>query len=310
MKSVRAFAPGTVANLGPGFDVLGLAVTGVGDAVIAERGSDGEIRIRSSGHPEIPSEAERNSAGIAAARVRERAGKADVGFTLRVEKGLPLSGGQGGSAASAVAAAVAVNELLGSPFGKDELLAPCLEAETAVAGRHADNVAAALFGGVVLVRSLEPLDVVRLPFPRDLRIVLVQPRQRLRTEDARARLPRTVDLGIAVAQAAGVGALVAALAARDYDLLRRSVDDRIAEPARAPLLPGFAEAKSAALSAGALGCSISGSGPSSFAFAADEESARRIGEAMVAAYRARGIEASARTGAIDGKGARIDGVEE
>ena len=310
MKSVRAFAPGTVANLGPGFDVLGLAVTGVGDAVIAERGSDGEIRIRSSGHPEIPSEAERNSAGIAAARVRERAGKADVGFTLRVEKGLPLSGGQGGSAASAVAAAVAVNELLGSPFGKDELLPPCLEAETAVAGRHADNVAAALFGGVVLVRSLEPLDVVRLPFPRDLRIVLVQPRQRLRTEDARARLPRTVDLGIAVAQAAGVGALVAALAARDYDLLRRSVDDRIAEPARAPLLPGFAEAKSAALSAGALGCSISGSGPSSFAFATDEDSARRIGEAMVAAYRARGIEASARTGAIDGKGARIDGVEE
>ena len=307
MRSVRAFAPGTVANLGPGFDVLGLAVTGAGDVVTAERIADGEIRIRSSGHPDIPIDAERNTAGIAAARVRERAGETAIGFTLDVEKGLPLSGGQGGSAASAVAAAVAVNELLGSPFGKEELLLSCLEAETAVAGRHADNVAAALFGGVVLIRSLEPLDVVRLPFPKELRIVLAHPRQSLRTEEARACLPRSVELGVAVAQAAGVGALVAALATRDWDLLRRSVEDRVAEPARATLLPGFAEAKSAALDAGALGCSISGSGPSSFAFAIDDDSGRRIGEAMVAAYRSRGIEASARVGAIDGRGARTVG---
>jgi homoserine kinase len=307
MRTVRAFAPGTVANLGPGFDVLGLAVTGAGDTVTAESAADGEIRIRSSGHPDIPFDAERNTAGIAAARVRERAGKAAMGFTLDVEKGLPLSGGQGGSAASAVAAAVAVNELLGAPFGKEELLLPCLEAETAVAGRHADNVAAALFGGVVLIRSLEPLDVVRLAFPDELRIVLAHPRQSLRTEEARACLPRSVDLGVAVAQAAGVGALVAALATRDWDLLRRSVEDRVAEPARAPLLPGFAEARSAALDAGALGCSISGSGPSSFAFAIDDESGRRIGEAMIAGYRSRGIEASARTGAIDGRGARVVG---
>lgn len=307
MRLVRAFAPGTVANLGPGFDVLGLAVTGAGDAVTVERALDSEIRIRSSGHPGIPTDPERNTAGIAAVRVREKAGETATGFTLDVEKGLPLSGGQGGSAASAVAAAIAVNELLGSPFEREELLEPCLEAEAAVAGRHADNVAAALFGGVVLIRSLEPLDVVRLPFPEELRIVLAHPRQSLRTEEARACLPRSVELGVAVAQAAGVGALVAALAARDWDLLRRSVDDRLAEPARAPLLPGFAEAKSAALKAGALGCSISGSGPSSFAFAIDEDSARRIGEAMVAAYRSRGVEASARVGAIDGRGAGVVG---
>ena len=307
MSTVRAFAPGTVANLGPGFDVLGLAVTGAGDTVTAKRAADGRIRVCSSGHPDIPVDLERNTAGIAAARVRERSGKTAIGFTLDVAKGLPLSGGQGGSAASAVAAAVAVNSLLGSPFGKDELLLPCLEAETAVAGRHADNVAAALYGGVVLIRCLEPLDVVRLPFPEELRIVLAHPRQSLRTEEARARLPRSVDLGVAVAQAAGVGALVAALATRDWDLLRRSVEDRVAEPARAPLLPGFAEAKSAALAAGALGCSISGSGPTSFAFALDDDSGRRIGEAMIAGYRSRGIEASARTGAIDGRGARVVG---
>ncbi len=162
-----------------------------------------------------------------------------MGLVIDVVKGLPLSGGQGGSAASAAAAAVAVNALLGSPLPKADLLGACLAAEEAVAGRHADNVAAALFGGVILVRSLDPLDVVALPYPDDLLVVLVAPEQRLRTEEARAALPATVERGLALAQAAQVGAIVAALASRNYSLLSRSVVDRIAEPARAPLLPGF-----------------------------------------------------------------------
>lgn len=308
MRRVRAFAPGTVANLGPGLDILGLAVAGAGDTVTAERSANREIRIRSSGHPEIPGDPERNTAGIAAARVRAMASADSVGLTLEIAKGLPLSGGQGGSAASAVAAAVAVNELLGSPLRREELLEPCLAAEAAVSGRHADNVAAALFGGVVLIRTMEPIDVVRLSFPEELRVVIVAPQQSLRTEEARTRLPRSVSLPVALAQAAAVGALVAALATRDLDLLRRSIEDRIAEPARAPLLPGFVEAKRAALEAGALGCSISGSGPASFAFAVGDETARRIGKAMVAAYRSEGVPASARVGAIDASGARVVGV--
>jgi homoserine kinase len=307
MRSVRAFAPGTVANLGPGLDILGLAVTGAGDTVTAERTADREVRIRSSGHPDIPAEPERNTAGIAASRVRDRAAAGSTGISLEIEKGLPLSGGQGGSAASAVAAAVAVNELLGSPLRREELLEPCLEAEAAVAGRHADNVAAALFGGVVLIRSLEPLDVVRLTFPGELLVVLAEPRQSLRTEEARSRLPHSVELSVALAQAAHVGALVAALSTRDWELLRRSIEDRVAEPARAPLLPGFAEAKAAALQAGALGCSISGSGPSSFAFAVGDEPARRIGKAMIEAYRSRDVAATARVCAIDSLGARLVG---
>jgi homoserine kinase len=305
MSFVRAFAPGTVANLGPGLDILGLAVTGRGDTVTVERTTGTEIRIHSSGHPDIPIEPERNTAGIAAARVREKATAGSFGISLRIEKGLPLSGGQGGSAASAVAAAVAVNELLGSPLRKEELLGPCLDAEAAVAGRHADNVSAALFGGIVLVRSLEPLEIVRLTFPEELLVVLAEPRQRLPTEEARTRLPRTVELSVALAQAARVGALVAALATRDWELLRRSVEDGVAEPARAPLLPGFVEAKSAALQAGALGCSISGAGPAAFSFARGEESARRIGEAMVEAYALRGVGATARVCAIDLRGARV-----
>lgn len=310
MRRVRAFAPGTVANLGPGLDILGLAVAGAGDTVTAERSTNREIRIRSSGHPEIPGEPERNTAGIAAARVRSLASAESFGLTLEIAKGLPLSGGQGGSAASAVAAAVAVNELLGSPLTRENLLEPCLDAEAAVSGRHADNVAAALFGGVVLIRTADPVDVVRLSFPEELRVVIVAPQQSLRTEEARKHLPRSVPLPIALAQAASVGALVSALAIRDFDLLRRSIEDRIAEPARAPLLPGFVEAKRAALEAGALGCSISGSGPASFAFAVGDETARRIGKAMVAAYRLAGVTADPRVGAIDAGGARVIDVED
>ena len=309
MRRVRAFAPGTVANLGPGLDILGLAVAGAGDTVTAERSASREIRIRSSGHPEIPGETEKNTAGIAAARVRAMASAESIGMTLEIEKGLPLAGGQGGSAASAVAAAVAVNELLGCPLAKERLLEPCLDAEAVVSGRHADNVAAALFGGVILIRTTDPVDVVRLSFPEELRVVVVAPQQTLRTEEARRRLPSSVPLPVALAQAASVGGLVAALATRDFALLRRSIEDRIAEPARAPLLPGFEEAKRAALESGAFGCSISGSGPASFAFAVGDETARRIGKAMIAAYRSAGVPADARVGAIDAVGARVVGVE-
>jgi homoserine kinase len=309
MRVVQGFAPGSVANLGPGLDILGLALAGLGDTVTAERDETREIRIRSSGHPEISTDPRWNTAGIAAAGVLRTAGAGAMGLSLTIEKGIPLSGGQGGSAASAAAAAVAVNELIGCPLSRRELLEPCLDAEEAVAGRHADNVSAALLGGVVLVDSVEPLSVVALKFPEDLLVVLVAPGQRLRTEDARAVLPASVERGVALGQAARVGALIAALATRDRALLRRSIDDRIAEPVRAPLLPGFAEAKAAALDAGALGCSISGSGPSAFAFALESESADRIAEAMVVAYRSRGIEAQARVCTIDVLGARVMSAE-
>jgi homoserine kinase len=310
MRRVAAFAPGTVANLGPGLDVLGLAVSGAGDTVTVERSVDRRIRIRSSGHPDVPTDPDRNTAGIAAARVREMAGAMATGLEVMIEKGLPLSGGQGGSAASAVAAAVATNELLGSPFRHEDLLEPCVKAEETVSGRHADNVAAALFGGVVLVSSLDPAVATALVFPEDLLVVLAHPQQLLSTREARSVLPASIARDVALAQAGRVGALVAALATRDWELLRRAVEDRIAEPARAPLLPGFAEAKAAALEAGALGCSISGSGPSAFAFAVGSESALRIGEAMVRGYRSRKVEARSRVCSIDARGARVVGSDE
>ncbi len=306
--AVTAFAPGSIGNVGPGLDILGLAVAGDGDAVRAEWLVEPGIRMLDPGHPELPLEAERHTAGLAARAVLDRAGLGlarDRGIGLSVRKGLPLSGGQGGSAASAVAGAVAVNALLGDPLGNLDLIEACLEAEEAVAGRHADNIAPALLGGMVLIRCMDPLDVVRLPVPSELYVVLALPEQRMRTAEARAVLPREVSRGVALHQAAHVAAMVAALALDDYELLARSVDDRIAEPARAGLLPGFAEAKAAALGAGALGSSISGSGPTVFALARGRESADRIAAAMAAAYRAGGAGCRVRAGPVDRVGATV-----
>jgi homoserine kinase len=305
VKSATAFAPATVANLGPGLDVLGLALAGPGDEVRVARAPGTGIAIEVDGPAEIPLDPDRNTAGIAAREVLRLAGASVVGLMIEVRKGLPLSGGQGGSAASAAAAAVATAALLTAKLSREELLAACLVAEEAVAGRHADNLAAALFGGVVLVRALEPCDVVSLAYPARLRVVLAEPAQQLATGQARSVLPASVSRETAVAQVAQAVALASALGSGDLALLTRAVEDRIAEPARAPLLPGFEDAKRAALAAGACGCSISGAGPAVFAFAADDEAGRRIGDVMVAAYRANGIEARARVSPIDPRGARL-----
>jgi homoserine kinase len=306
--AVTAFAPGSIGNVGPGLDILGLAVAGDGDAVRAEWLDVPGLTMLDAGHPELPSEAERHTSGLAAGAVLRRVGEAATrgrGIGLSVRKGLPLSGGQGGSAASAVAGAVAVNALLGEPLGSLELIEACLDAEEAVAGRHADNIAPSLLGGLVLIRSLDPLDVVRLPVPAELHVVLAKPAQRMRTAEARAVLPTEVTRAVALHQAAHVAAMVAAFALEDYALLSRSVDDRIAEPARAGLLPGFVEAKAAALAAGALGSSISGSGPTAFALARGRESAERVAAAMEAAYRASAGGCAVRVVPVDRDGARV-----
>jgi homoserine kinase len=305
-EGMAAFAPGGVGNVGPGLDILGLALAGAGDTVQATWSDQPGIEILDPGHPDLPADARRHTSGLAAREVLQRAGElTGRGVALRVHKGLPLSGGQGGSAASAVAAAVAVNALLGNPLNTQDLLTASLTAEESVSGRHADNIAPSLLGGIVLIRSLEPLDVVALPVPDELWVVLVRPDQQLRTADARAVLPALLDRAVAVHQAAQVGAMVAALATGDYDLLGRAIDDRIAEPARARLLPGFREAKAAALKAGALGSSISGAGPSVFALVRGPATGERVGDAMIEAYADRGQPAQFRVTRVDREGARL-----
>ena len=302
--------PGGIGNLGPGLDVLGCAVAGLRDEVTAEWCDTPGVTLLDAGHPELPSDPARHTSAIAASAVLDEMSRRGArlpahGIALAVRKALPLSGGRGGSAASAVAGAVAADALCGSTLDQTSLLSCCLLAEERVAGRHLDNIAPSLLGGIVLVRSVDPIDVVSLPIPDGLRIVLAHPAQRLRTSDARGVLPGTIPRLVALHQMAQVGAIVAACYANDLALLGRSIDDRIAEPARAPLLPGFLAAKEAAMTTGALGASISGAGPTAFALVAGEEVAERVATAMRDAYARAGVDSSTRVTHVDPNGAVV-----
>jgi homoserine kinase len=302
--------PGGIGNIGPGLDVLGCAVAGLRDEVTAEWSDTAGVTLLDAGHPDLPNDPARHTSAIAAAAVLEEARRRGVaparaGIALTVRKQLPLSGGQGGSAASAVAGAVAADALLGSALDTTALLHCCLAAEETVAGRHLDNIAPSLLGGIVLVRSLDPIDVVQLPIPDGLTVVLAHPSQRLRTSEARGVLPKSLPRGDVVHQLAQVGGIVAACYSNDLALLGRSIDDRIAEPARAPLLPGFVEAKRVAMEAGALGASISGAGPTAFALAAGMAAGERVAAAMREAYAKAGIDCTTRVTHVDPNGAVV-----
>jgi homoserine kinase len=315
MTSVRQLAttPGGIGNLGPGLDVLGCAIVGPRDEVMAQWSDTPGLALLDPGHPELPSAATRHTAALAAAAVLALARRRGLalrapGVALTAKKGLPLAGGQGGSAASAVAGAAAVNALLGDALDVAALLACCLDAEAKVSGRHLDNIASALLGGIVLVRSLDPIDVVRLPTPTGLELVIAQPAQRLSTSRSRRALPPTADRDLMTHQMAQVAAMVAACYRDDLTLFGRALDDRYAEPARAPLIPGFVEAKRAALEAGALGASISGAGPSTFAVADDPATAAQVAHAMQTVYEGMGIACTTRVTTVDQDGTIVRGV--
>ncbi len=305
MNQTRVYVPGSIGNVGPGLDILGLALSGAGDTVTATRVPGRRIVVADPGHPDLPRSPTRHAAAIAARAALRLAGpRGRIGLQLRLEKGLPLAGGQGGSAASAVAGAVAANRLVGRPLGIPGLLRAALAAEARVAGRHLDNIAPSLLGGLVLVVGMDPPEVIRLEPPHGLVIVLASPDYQLATRRGRSVLPRTVTREIALAQAASIATMVAAAGTNDVERFGRAIQDRIAEPARSGLLPGFEAAKRAALRAGAYGCSISGSGPTAFAVTGSRAAALRIGAAMERAYRRAGVTATIRIARPDREGAR------
>ncbi len=308
MNPVTAFAPATVLNVACGFDVLGFALESPGDEVTAAFDEGTAVRIAGilNDDGRLPRDARRNTAGIAAQAVLARANDRR-GVALTVRKGLPLSSGLGGSAASAVAAVVAVDALIGSRLPLGELFACAFEGERDGAGSaHGDNIAPSLYGGFVLVRQAVPPDIVRLPSPADLVAVVVHPHLEIETARARALLGDTVPLAAAIRQWANLGSLVDALHRGDFDLLARSLEDTIAEPRRAPLVPGLAAIKRAASDAGALGCSLSGSGPSIFALCLGADDARRVAAAMRAAVVAHVPgEPECYVSAIASRGARV-----
>src|SRR4051812_18663274 len=286
MQSVTAFAPATVSNVACGFDVLGFALQAPGDEVTAQRAASGVCIAEIVGDAgRLPRDASKNTAGIAAQALLTILGERR-GVVLTIRKGLPLSSGLGGSAASAVAAVVAVDGLLDAHTPLDTLMACAFEGERLGAGSaHGDNIGPAVYGGLVLVRVANPPDVMRLPVPAGLTAVVVHPDLEIETAKARALLGTTVALEDAIRQSANLGAFVDALHRSDFALMGRSLVDVIAEPRRAPLVPGLAHIKQAAAGAGALGCSLSGSGPSLFALCRDAASARAVAAAMTAAVR-------------------------
>jgi homoserine kinase len=301
---IEVFAPATVANVASGFDVLGFALEKPGDAVSLARVPGAAVTVVSitGDGGKLPRDPKKNTAAVAVGGFMARIGF-PFGVEIALEKRMPLSSGLGSSAASAVAAVFAANILAGSPLSPRELLPFTMEAERAACGSaHADNVAPSLLGGFVLIRSYDPLDVVQLPVPAGLSCAVAHPHAELRTEDARRILKKEIRLADAIRQWGNLAALVAALYNGDLQLLGRSLQDVVAEPARSLLIPGFAAVKSAAMAAGALGCSISGSGPSVFALCATGEISARVGEAMVGAFATAGLSCDLYISAVNTKG--------
>ncbi len=309
-REVRVFAPGTVSNLGCGFDVFGLALEGPGDEVVARRAQGtGIVALSVIGEERIPRDPARNAAAAAAQAVLDRLAP-PAGISLVLHKGLPLASGLGGSAASAVAGAVATNALLGGDLNPTSLLECALVGEERGSGaKHPDNAAPSLAGGFVLVPPGEPLRIVRIPTPADLTVAVVHPHIEVETARARRMLGDTISLEAGIRQWGNTAGLVAGLYREDWELIGRCTSDAVAEPVRAELVPAFRMVRSRALEAGAAGAGLSGSGPSLFALCRGRPAAERVAEAMTAAFREEAeLDSDFMVSPVSGTGVRIKAI--
>jgi homoserine kinase len=305
LNSVTAFAPATCANVAVGFDILGFAFEGVGDQVTLTRRADNQIIIEAIECPEaLPLDADKNTASLVVKKLCEDL-KLNIGFSIRIQKGIPLSSGMGGSAASAVAALIALNAFLTTPLLTHELAQYALLGEQLASGQaHGDNIVPCIFGGMTLLHSLDPIEVIQLPIP-DLTCVLIHPHLHVATKDARNVLKKELLLKDYVKQSAHLASFIAALYTQDRTLIRSSMIDLLIEPQRAQFVPGFYKIKEAALQAGALAASFSGSGPSLFAFAENADTAEQIADAMQKELQTENIASDRWISKISQKGAYV-----
>lgn len=301
-----AFAPASVGNVAVGFDILGHSVSAIGDRVTARRVTRDGVRItRIDGVvSDLPLEAERNTAGMAVIGMLAGSGL-EGGIDLSIEKGIPLGSGLGGSAASAVAAVVAVNGLLPAPLDRIALLKFAMQGEAVASGSvHVDNIAPSLFGGLVLTVGIDNPNVKQIPVPAGIRCVLVHPHMTLSTREARQILRRTIELGDVIWQCANLAGFLTGCYTSDLHLIRESLHDVVIEPQRKLLIPGFDAVQNAARERGALGCSISGAGPTVFAWC-EAGHAEAIRAGMVEAFAGAGLATDAWISALDEQGARV-----
>ncbi|HQZ25494.1 MAG TPA: homoserine kinase [Flavobacterium sp.] len=284
MNEIKIFCPATIANLSCGFDVLGLCLATAGDEMIIRKSDVKGIRITKIVGADLPLETEKNVSGVAALAMLEEV-ETEFGFEIEIYKNIKAGSGIGSSAASSAGAVFGINELLGRPFTRKELVKFAMQGEKLASGNaHADNVAPCLLGGFTLVRSSNPLDIIKIDSPSELYATVVHPQIELKTSDARSVLKQTVSLKSAITQWGNVGGLVAGLYTNDYELIGRSLHDESIEPIRSMLIPGFDLIKKTAYENGALGSGISGSGPSIFALSKGAATADKIAKAMSAVY--------------------------
>jgi homoserine kinase len=308
-SSIKVSTPATVSNVGCGFDVMGFATEITSDEVIVKLTDKKEISISkiSGDGCRLPIDIELNTCTKSMIAILKSL-KLKIGVEVRISKKIGFGSGLGSSAASAVAGAFALNELLGKPFTKYELLNYALEGEKiASQATHADNVAPCLFGGFILIRAYNPIDLVRLEPAENLFCTIIHPQLEIKTSEARKILGKTIPLKTGITQWGNVGALVAGLLKQDIELIGRAVVDKVAEPKRAALIPGYYDLKNAALHAGAKGCNISGSGPAIFAFSDNETDAWKIGKAMKKAADNRKIKNRIYVSKINKNGPKIIG---
>ena len=304
-KEIRIFSPATVANVACGFDVLGFCLESQGDEMVIRKTATKGIKISHIEGFDLPYEPTLNVAGVSALAMYEHV-TPNCGFEIEIYKQIKPGSGIGSSAASAVGSVFGMNALLGNPFNKQQLTYFAMKGEAlASKSEHADNLAPALYGGFTLVKSTLPLDILELPTPKDLYATVIHPQIEIKTADARAVLPDTVPLKQAITQWANVGSLVHALHTSDYKLLHRSLQDIIVEPHRKRLIPYFNDVKFAAMNSGALGCAISGSGPSIFALSKGLDIATSVAEAMSNSYQKTDIAFEIHISKINTEGIKI-----
>jgi homoserine kinase len=307
-KEVRVFSPATVANVACGFDVLGFCIEAPGDEIVARFSAVPGLRITkiTGDGGRLPTDSKLNTAGVSAHALLRHLGRSDLGIEMEIHKKMPFGSGLGSSAASAVGGAFVVNELLGAPLSRSQLLPFVVAGEAAADGAwHADNVAPCLLGGVTLIRSNAELDVMNVPIPPDLWAAVVHPDIVVLTKVAREIMPRHIQLETSTQQSGNLGGLLCGFFQSDYALIGRCLHDLIAEPHRQRLIPEFYRAKRAALQAGALGFSISGAGPSVFALCEGEAAARRVAAAVAEVFASVPILATPYVSRINPQGVHV-----
>ena len=305
MNEIKIFCPATIANLNCGFDVMGLCLETIGDEMIIRKTTEKGIRITKITGANLPLETEKNVAGVAALALLRKI-ETDFGFEIEIHKKIKAGSGIGSSSASAAGAVFGINELLGKPFTKHELVDFAMKGEVVASGsEHADNVAPCLLGGFTLVRGYNPLDVIRIDSPSAIFAVVLHPHIEVKTSDARAVLHPMISLKSAITQWGNLGGLIAGLYTNDYELIGRSLQDVIIEPLRKHLIPNFDEVKNAALQNGALGAGISGAGPSIFALCKGQEIAEKVANAMTQSYQNTAIPFDIHISKINPEGTKV-----